>query len=89
MPDLPPCKNPHHPPEYNRSSGMIVLEESAERVVFACVPCRDICKQFSVQVRTLPMGWQKAKYGNDLVGVKRASEVIRGREGRIRYFDAK
>lgn len=83
---LPPCKSPNHPKGVPRDRGMIVLEENANRVAFACVPCRDIEKILSVQIVTLPKGWAAAKYQNALAGVERAKQVVRGREGKIKYF---
>lgn len=83
---IPPCKNPAHPKGVDRQKAMIVLEEGAERVVFACVACRDINKVLSVQIVTLPKGWAAAKWKNDMSGVTRAKNVVKGQHGRIRYF---
>jgi hypothetical protein len=85
---IPPCKNPNHPKGVDRKKSMIVLEENADRVCFACVACKDIEKILSVQVVTLPRGWAAAKFKNDITGVTRAKEVVKGARGRIRYFNA-
>lgn len=86
MPTIPPCKNPHHPAGVARDKGMVILQEEDERVVFACVPCKDIEKILSVQVVTLPRGRERAKYLAGIQGVKRAADVRKNQVGKITYF---
>lgn len=86
MPNVPPCKNPHHPASVDRSRAMVILGEEADRVIFACQACKDIEKILSVQVRTLPKGVERAKHMMELQGVKRAETVKRNQVGRITYF---
>lgn len=84
MASIPPCQNPDHPREFSRETSMVVIEEDSERVVFACKACRDINKALSVQVRTLPKGFAKANYQNEIRGVERQA-VVR-KLGKIAYF---
>ena len=86
MPQIPPCKNPDHPKGVPRDKGMIILEEQDHRVVFACVPCKDLNKVLSAQVVTLPQGKARAAYLAGIVSTKRAASVQRTRTGKITYF---
>lgn len=78
----PTCRNPKCP---KPMIPMVIMEETEHRAVFACEPCRDINKVLSVQVVTLPKGWSKATYENEMRGIKRVQNVHRV-GGKIRYF---
>lgn len=86
----PHCKSPDHPPEVPRDS-MILVDEHRERgyvthYCFACVPCRDIRKIISVQVRTAPEFRELVAQHPAMQQYKRARSVEKNHLGKITYF---
>lgn len=80
---IPPCKNPDHPDDADRSKGMVIVEENRKEIVFACTFCRDAKKILSAQVVTLGRGWNAER---ELRGLPRAKVVQKSPTGRVRYF---
>ena len=86
---MPQCKSPTCPGPRDR---MLLVDEKREggrttHYVFACVPCRDINKVLSVQVRVAPE--YKAFINSDpkLAAYKKARLVERDpTSGRIKFF---
>lgn len=77
---LPRCVCTAHPPgDRSGRRWMKVAEESAERVVFVCERCTEICRTAVIQVRTLPKGMARARYINELRGVERAKAPVMAR----------
>lgn len=63
---------------------MLFLEDGPTYWVFGCKTCKAV-GILSVQVRTKPVGWERAQYINALRGIQKAKEV-RKVLGRITYF---
>lgn len=88
----PHCKSPDHPPEAPRDQMVLVDEHRpvphgpVTHYCFACVPCRDIRKIISVQVRTAPEFREFVRSHPAMQQYKRARQVQRDKLGRIKYF---
>lgn len=63
---------------------MVLLEETESHFTFGCIPCRDVHRVLSIQVRTKPLF--RRFIAQQLEPFKRAHQVQRDTRGRITYF---
>jgi hypothetical protein len=80
---LPLCQSPNHPHDAKRDT-MVLVEEKTTCWMFGCKLCKEL-GFLSVQLRTKPVGWEKAKHDNLIRGVEKA-KYVQKKQNRITYF---
>lgn len=82
----PDCRSPHHPRDIPRDR-MLLVDETATHYCFACVPCKEVNKVLSVQVRVKQRYRQAVASDPRMQDYKRARLVERDpTNGKVVYF---
>jgi hypothetical protein len=74
---IPPCAASDHPEGFDRTRGMVIVQETADHVVFGCRICNEMNRTCPIQVRSFAHGRVKARYMNQLRDVERARNVVK------------